>query len=235
MNIIIEVTRECNLYCEHCLRGEPQNKSIQEDHVRMLFDAVKEVNLLTLSGGEPALYPEKIQMIADVAREMEVDVHNFYLATNGTVANDDFLKAIMEMYLLCSENEISSVDVSNDVFHEQSWNWDDNMKRFKMFNFTKHKYQKPSFSYKESTPFQDYEYNYEDFNHNYIIKQGRGELLGTKEPKEYEIDWDNPDEIELYLNCNGTVINGCDWSYENQEKYKICAVKDLKMFLKESH
>jgi hypothetical protein len=38
-----------------------------------------------------------------------------------------------------------------------------------------------------------------------------------------------------YLNCNGNIINGCDWSYENQEKYKICAVEDLKMFLKESH
>lgn len=97
MNIIIEVTRECNLYCEHCLRGEPQNKSIQEDHIRSLFDAVKEINVLTLTGGEPALYPEKIQMIADVAREMEVDVRNFYLATNGTIANDGFLKAIMEI------------------------------------------------------------------------------------------------------------------------------------------
>ena len=24
-NIMIEVTRRCNLRCEHCMRGEPQN------------------------------------------------------------------------------------------------------------------------------------------------------------------------------------------------------------------
>jgi len=39
---------------------------------------------------------------------------------------------------------------------------------------------------------------------------------------------DDFEESQIYLNCLGEIINGCDWSYENQKFHKICDVKDLK-------
>lgn len=91
MNILIEVTRDCNLTCEHCLRGEKENKSIQRKDVEALFSKINtEINTLTLTGGEPALKPDKIEMILDIAKSYGIDIYNFYMATNGTIASDEF-------------------------------------------------------------------------------------------------------------------------------------------------
>jgi organic radical activating enzyme len=246
MNIIIEVTRECNLTCEHCLRGEAENKTIQMKDIIALFKALKgqEILTLTLTGGEPALKPFVIQMILDYAKLYEINIQNFYIATNGTIASDEFLKVLMELYLYCSNNEISCVDISNDSFHNMEL-IQKNIKKFQMFSFIQFKFKPEGDRYKHqlqnelnmfsseanNDSFPNYIYDYKDFDASYIINQGRGRDWGDKKPSIIEIDTKYPEDIEWYLNCNGDIILGCDWSYEEQEKHSLCHVTEVHEFI----
>jgi organic radical activating enzyme len=236
MNILIEVTRQCNLKCDHCLRGEPENKVIQKKHVELLFSQLEEISLLTLTGGEPALWPSKIEMILSVAKKYKVDVQNFYIATNGTIASDSFLLSLIKLWLYCSENEISGVSISNDNFHDMKL-IEKNLKTFEALSFVKYKYFPRGFFYDTDTEpekFPDYVYKMEN-EPELILAQGRGINWGDKEIHEHTWDdfLENPDDAEFYLNCKGNIILGCDWSYKNQDDHILCNVRDLPKYLKE--
>ena len=54
-NLMIEVTRRCNLKCDHCLRGDAQNKDISTEYIDALLDQVTSIGSVTFTGGEPFL------------------------------------------------------------------------------------------------------------------------------------------------------------------------------------
>jgi hypothetical protein len=225
LNLIIEITRQCNLECHHCLRGDKQNISIQKRHVEQLFSHLSEIDCLTLTGGEPALRPDKIQMILEVARDYDIDIRNFYVATNGTIASKKFLQSIFDLWCYCSENEISCLDVSNDCFHDTDL-IEENIQRFKAFSFAKYKYFPKSYNYQDCNErFPDY--TDEDFES--LLGEGRGINYNNRKPSivTKEKFLEDPHDYELYLNCNGDLILGCNWSYENQENHKLCHVNDF--------
>ena len=59
-NIAIEVTRKCNMGCEHCLRGNAQNMDIDFGYIDSFLNDVSSIGTITFSGGEPALNVEAI-------------------------------------------------------------------------------------------------------------------------------------------------------------------------------
>ena len=71
-NLIFEVTRRCNLCCEHCLRGEAQNMDMTKETVDKVLDRVESISSLTLSGGEPTLNIPIIRYIFSEIRRMEI-------------------------------------------------------------------------------------------------------------------------------------------------------------------
>lgn len=236
MNILIEVTRQCNLHCDHCLRGNPENKNIQKENVELLFSQLEKISLLTITGGEPALWPSKIQMILSVAKKYKVDIQNFYMATNGTIATDSFILSLIKLWLYCSENEISGVAISNDNFHNMEL-IEKNRKIFEALSFVKYKYHPREFFTEENPEperFPDYVYEME-YEPELILAQGRGIDWGDREVEEYTWDdfLENPHDTELYLNCEGNIILGCNWSYNNQNDHILCHVRDLPKYLKE--
>lgn len=117
-NVIIEITRECNLECEHCLRGDAQDLSIPPNYIDVLFSQVEYINSLTITGGEPSLRPELIYYIKESAIKNRTEIGNFYLATNAVHVPNKFILSLLELYLYCSENEITMVEISNDGFHD---------------------------------------------------------------------------------------------------------------------
>ena len=81
----------------------------------------------------------------------------------------------------------------------------------------------------------EYKYGITDFvserpdhiEYDNIIHEGRGAQYGSFNyfdlPEIMLERWDECDELRvtkgnIYLNCNGNVINGCDWSYESQDE-----------------
>jgi len=201
-NLIIEVTRRCNMECQHCLRGDQQNSNISLDYVETLFQKVNYISSITFTGGEPSLVPEIIESVLKIAKEYEVGIGNFFIATNGKDIPDAFVIACLHWYLYCDDNEVSSVTVSTDHYHE---GYEGDILKALSFYDTRG-----------------------DIPTEAIIREGNAEDWGYRDHDDYEFDVEEDNiEGDVYLNINGDIISGCDWSYENQECHKVCHVNDM--------
>lgn len=216
-NLIIEITRKCNLRCDHCLRGDIQNIDINYKYIDSLFKQIDQIRILSISGGEPALVPHIINYIIKSAKKYNVEISNYYLATNGTIATDDFILSLINIYLYCSDNGVTSVNISNDEYHDVDlFTLNNNIEKLSCLTFVRTMYN----------DIRNYQYN--------IIAQGRAEVnfdgIGL-EVYEPEVSKNNDElyiEGEIYLNCFGQIINSCNLSYDNQNKHIICDVDDFK-------
>ena len=207
-SVVIEVTRRCNMECSHCLRGDAQKQDIKNEYIETLFQKVDTIFSLTVSGGEPSLVPQKIIDIVTLAKKYNVQIGNFYVATNAKKVTNKFLFALISLYSYCYENEYSLVSWSNDIYHEEME--EEQIKKLRALSFASAR-------------------NSDDQKNYYLINQGRAKGIGQRHlGKEYfEIDGDFIVEGTIYLNCNGDIIAGCDYSYEEQEENAICNVKDF--------
>ena len=64
-DLILEVTRRCNMRCPHCLRGEAESLDADIDLIPQIFEGVSEIGMLTFSGGEPSLNTAYITAVVD--------------------------------------------------------------------------------------------------------------------------------------------------------------------------
>ena len=200
-SLVIEVTRRCNMNCEHCLRGEQEDIDLKLDYVETLFKKINYIFSITFTGGEPSLVPYIISSIIKIAKKYNVDFGSFYIATNGKNISNKFLYTIVDLWLYCIDNELSMIYVSSDDYHES---YSENFNKFKMFSFT------------------EIESNNNRKEEN-IIPEGNALNWGNGNPlskEEFIIDRNSGiiKEGVLYLNCEGYVIGGCDWSYKSQRK-----------------
>lgn len=208
-NLIIEVTRKCNMTCAHCLRGTAQNKEIKKETISkfLLNNKIEYISTITFTGGEPSLNTQAIKDFILICKENNIEVGNFYIATNGKQENEEFLRACLDLYLFCSDNEMSQVQVSRSDFHnEQDENW---IKKLSCLKFANER---------------------ENINYEMVISEGKGkelnELNGTIDtarkikPEPLTLEEDHI-EGEIYLNVNGDICTSCDLSYIRQNKLKI--------------
>ena len=86
------VTTKCNLNCKACLNFTEFNKNPRHYDVDQLkkntnsfFKAIDRVGKFHISGGEPFLFPEYIEIIRYVYYNYGGRIENIYTATNGTV------------------------------------------------------------------------------------------------------------------------------------------------------
>jgi organic radical activating enzyme len=216
-SLTIEVTRRCNMSCYHCLRGCAQNKDLKKEDLKSLLNQVESISNVAFSGGEPSLNVEAINDFIELVKERNIVVNSFYIATNGKRISKEFIIACLELYCLCEEKEQCQVSLSTDMFHRQEdyITLDDSLLSGLSF-----------------VSVQD-EYKYRDF-----LKEGNlkdDDTFGTREvvqdSLEIDLDYETIEEGTIYLNCEGEIILGCDWSFENQKNHKICDVND-KIFSK---
>lgn len=205
-NLIIEVTRRCNAKCDHCLRGDARNKDITKETIDKLMCNVDYVGTVTFTGGEPSLNTRAILDFIDICKNRNVSVGSFYIATNGVSYNDDFILAIAKLYCFCEDNEISSLDISRSDFHD-SYQDETEIAKLKCFSF-----------FNEKTRL--------NYDSHAILDQGRAKTylqIRDRKPLSDELilhtDYGTI-EGDLYLNVNGDIIEGCDWSYVNQRYHR---------------
>ncbi len=211
-NLVIEITRRCNMACSHCLRGEQENNNIDFKYIDSLLSQVNSISSVTFSGGEPSLYTEAIEYFLNVAKRKRIEINEFYIATNGKSITEDFIITCLKMYSYCNEKETCKVDVSNDYFHAEDSNY--NTELLSGLAFFNRKFEKEA------------EY-YEGINQGYYL-ENYGDGRELEENSIYSIDDFN--DTAIYLNCLGEIINGCDWSYDNQNEHILCKVDELTNF-----
>ena len=210
-NLIIEITRKCNMNCEHCLRGNSQNIDVNFEHVEKLFSQIDYISTLSFGGGEPSLVPEKILKIIEIAKKYNIGIDSFYIATNAKQVTKEFMYAIFELYSYCSENEVSQVEISNDDFHNMNLNDDEikirdqNIEKLKIFSLVGER---------------------GDIEESNLIPQGKAldnfYCKRTHRIFAPEIDFNDEKDYysyneTLYLNCKGNLLSDCDLSYETQD------------------
>lgn len=211
-SLVIEVTRKCSLKCEHCLRGDAQFLSLPIEYADILFERVCSVSCITFTGGEPALVPGLLQQIRHSTEKHNVEIGNFYIATSTAVPESTFRTFVLEClewHLFCNDNEISQVNWSNDSFHELNTR---NVSLLKLLSFTSPRFLKLQMT-----------------NYDSLISEGRAANMGTLPPRDdgFTIEDGRITKGIVYLNCRGEILSGCDWSYRNQWKHKVCNVDGL--------
>ena len=220
-NLIVEVTRKCNMMCEHCLRGEPQNKTMKDEYMYNLLRQVSYISSVTFSGGEPTLPSgmKVIERFMEICNELGVSVGSFYIVTNAKSWRTKLPALINRLYNFCDDNEVSHIDISNDRYHcgdANNFKW--RLEEELLYNH----------GLEELVGLR------EDIDPSHVIGEGRGVRFGTA-PKDRETilydEWDDELQIRegsIYLNCNGNVVAGCDWSYETQDEpeYILCKCDD---------
>lgn len=221
--LIIEVTRKCNFACQHCLRGDAENISIDLRYVENLFKRVDSIGKLTFTGGEPQLAVAEIAQILHLAKHYNVDVDNFYVATNGAINSKEFVLLMMEWYMYCSNSDDSLIDLSLDYYHQLEKNVDIDSLWISKLKFFK-------------TRDEDLKLD-DDFR-----SEGRwfgNSKYGTNPDSIYiENYYEDSNSVSIYgsfyLNAKGYIIRGCDFSYENQENYIHGNIIDSWVMLHES-
>jgi len=231
-DVVIEVTRKCNMQCPHCLRGDVENTTINIDYVRNLFSQVDNINMLTITGGEPSLASKKISEIVEVAREMNIEINSFYMVTNAKKVTPLFFKAIKDLFNYCSSNESSMVQVSNDGYHEfEQENFDKLAQKFSFYNT----------DFGNLISFKSHETGEEftalaEGNATYNVNCDREVTINNFQIEEHDGEISVYGDAMIYLNAIGDVLPECNLSYESQreESLIMCSVKENNFLLIES-
>lgn len=203
-NLVIECTRKCNMNCDHCLRGEPQNTDLNLEYVETLFQQIDSISHLTLTGGEVSLVPDILIKILDIAKKYRVSINSYFIVTNAKKVTDKFLRSLLDWYLYCDLDDSNiCVEISDDQFHEDVDR--ENIEKLKAFRFVQTRYNK-DFSYDGGRG---------------LIKEGRAvenfNCTRIEEPSYIYIE-DNLFDGIIYLNCKGDILTNCDLSYETQDR-----------------
>jgi hypothetical protein len=215
-SLVVEVTRRCNMACDHCLRGDAQNKDIDFKHIDSLLSQCDGIGNVTFTGGEPSMNVPAIAYFLQRAKELNVSIDGFYIATNGLTITEEFILVCLRLFSYAEAKDICAVHVSNDVFHANEGNYNTELLDGLAFFHRK---------------FSEEQYDYNRYRN--LIGEGRAkENFGDTRANsitevECKQDLDNTDVV---LNCNGQIINGCDWSYESQENYILCSVENLSQY-----
>ena len=79
--LILEVTRRCNMSCAHCLRGDAQALNMPREIIDKVLDSVESIGSVLFTGGEPSLNLEAIRYFFTKAEELGKLPYSFYIVT----------------------------------------------------------------------------------------------------------------------------------------------------------
>jgi len=225
--LIFEVTRRCNFKCDHCLRGKARNKDMSEEVINKIFQLndITSINRLCIGGGEPSLAPHVIGHIANTLRNRGIYVGSLEMTINGGPAlrNQTFIDALDSLLYLVDYADESYIAISNTPWHDYQQDYD-------AINWFKDHFHQVDIE--KRGRLQEYHLKYEGMAaENYITCDAPENIIPKDifsiQFKERFGEYDGIDSINdgnLYINANGWVIPGCDFSYEHQERLKTINV-----------
>lgn len=117
-HLCIEITRQCNLKCSFCLRGQQQRVNISKQIIDSIFDKIVDVNILEVTGGEPLLAIDTLEYFITKLLNSKWTTKLFSIITNGTVVDQRVVTLLSE---LCTKKNVCVfLPISTDIFHWES-------------------------------------------------------------------------------------------------------------------
>lgn len=116
--VTLEIGRNCNLKCRHCMKGKSQDVAMSDEVMDALLDNVYFIDEFNFSGGEPLLYVERMETLLRKCKEKKVKVNYITVVSNCTIKSEEFVRVFNEWgeYTTFKNNRLL---VSNDIFHEE--------------------------------------------------------------------------------------------------------------------
>jgi hypothetical protein len=211
--LVIEITRRCNVRCRHCLRGPAQAVDISNATIDKLLEDVEYISTITFSGGEPSLAVDKINYTLKVLKAKKIGLGSFFVFTNGKKASLPLAHALLDFYAYSDpfeRKEMGGLEISGDQYHTEVIDSTDEARNL---------YETLSFFHSDARK--------ENFLPSQILAEGRAEKWGHAPADRNELiigrDKDGTirqDEGVIYINALGDLIPSCNLSYKSQEKTK---------------
>lgn len=117
-HLVLEVTRQCNMRCAHCLRGDAQCVDMPNKIIDKVLDSVSEIYSVTFTGGEPSLNIDAIRYFFRRSEELGKLPMSFYIATNGKENQEELAIELLKWYPKMEEKESCGASISVDRYHE---------------------------------------------------------------------------------------------------------------------
>ena len=242
--LTLEITRQCNMACPHCMRGTSQDVSMSVEVIYSLFSRIGSVRTLTFTGGEPSLHTGLMLAALNAAKDNEVIVESVFIATNGKRVSDEFVEACIKWNEYCASSVIPANGMlapgqCNRIIEEirnpdepygkcvvalsmDEWHEDIPTKNLAKLLCL------PHLSCEKHVD--------DDEGDRYILRTGRAlrNGIGQNDPyvtrafayrdntRTFEFEEKEDDRIStetLYVNAHGQLLGYCDYAYDDQETY----------------
>lgn len=216
-DLILEVTRRCNMACEHCLRGDAQNMDMSTEVVDQILEHCDSIGAVTFSGGEPSLNIPLIRYFFEKAEERNMLPTSFYVVTNGKENQFELATELLKWYPKMDDKECCGVALSIVAYHEEQE--------------YESAYVKGLSFYRHDKEISEKDWPYPE---QYIIAEGRAANWG-RSSRRLNADFNVMDDgVEmLYVAANGSMIGDCDFSYDHVDQLAEYDVWDFQKFEKE--
>lgn len=239
-SLVIEVTRRCNMACEHCLRGCAQNVDMPFETIDKIFEGIDIVYNITFTGGEPFLNIDAIEYTLKYVKEHNIKIFSVFVVTNGKHFEERYISVMNDWIVYCMENNI---DMKNMLE-----NGDRIMDMEEIYNYSGIAVSRDE--YHESIPIKNYlryrmlsyystSKERESYGNRGLILEGKAYengFYGTVHiPSRFDFedweddDWENGTSLVsnlVYVSCLGEVVADCDLSYEHIEDESIGNIND---------
>ena len=93
-DLCLELTRKCNLHCDHCMRGDSENFEMSEETMNRIFEDIDECIGLQFIGGEVSLAVDGLQKLIGVILKKCPNIHSVLYFTNGTNVSDELIECL---------------------------------------------------------------------------------------------------------------------------------------------
>lgn len=218
-NLTLEITRRCNLLCDHCLRGKAQPKDMS---IQTMVDSLKlfdYIYTLIPTGGEPLIRPYCIENLIEAFYQSKTRICSIHMSTNGSTRycrNDNCIE-ILEAMKNYTEDESFYLRISNSNFHQQV-----RLTTFKDSMLKEFKEKARNVGIVCSV--LDY-----TFQPDSLMNMGKAKNFGKRTPSpHFSFDLENNSiDGTLHINVNGDIIADCDISYDEQIAYKVSTLEEV--------
>lgn len=210
-NLVLEITRKCNMSCSHCLRGPAQHIDMDTNIINRVTEALDHINGVVFTGGEPSLNAAAIEHFRWAIHFNRCSLGHFWLTVNARFYKQSFYNAIRELYCICDEQDSCSLTISRDQYHGKM-----SPKAYEMYA------ELPFFSNERMKRIAEYE----------LLSEGNAkknqmsskEVRIAHEIKDYYMD-EEEDTLYvgdvIYVNAKGDILLCCDLSFKHQKYHAI--------------